>query len=108
MVNDPRIAVYREQHPRLIGYVGQRVRDESAVADICQQVCLSCLPRRAPNYRLLNAYAALGLPSAAHGLLTQRAADEQRIRRLRFLKQNLYDHPDLLVLDAGGNRRRWS
>ncbi|MFG2944679.1 hypothetical protein [Streptomyces adustus] len=60
---------------------------------------LGCLPRRAPNYRLLGVYAALGLPKAAHELLAQRAADERRIRRLRFLKENLYDHPDLVVLD---------
>ncbi|MFC4463651.1 hypothetical protein ACFPH6_03385 [Streptomyces xiangluensis] len=60
---------------------------------------LGYLPRRAPNYCLLNVHAALGLPSAAQELLAQRAADEQRIRRLRFLKENLYDHPDLVVLD---------
>ncbi|QDY81308.1 hypothetical protein FQU76_26500 [Streptomyces qinzhouensis] len=60
---------------------------------------LGCLPRRAPNYRLLNVYASLGLPGTAQELLAQRAVDEQRIRRLRFLKENLYDHPDLVVLD---------
>ncbi|WP_308250973.1 hypothetical protein [Streptomyces anulatus] len=60
---------------------------------------LGRLPRRAPNYSLLNAYASLGLPSAPQELLAQRTADEQRIRRLRFLKENLYDHPDLVVLD---------
>ncbi|MBU7600922.1 hypothetical protein JGS22_025695 [Streptomyces sp. P38-E01] len=60
---------------------------------------LGCLPRRASNYRLLSIYAALGLPSTAKDLLAQRAADEQRVRRLRFLKDNLYDHPDLVVLD---------
>ncbi len=60
---------------------------------------LGCLPRRASNYCLLNVRAALGLPSAAQELLAQRAADGQRIRRLRFLKTNLYDHPDLVVLD---------
>ncbi|MFI9564963.1 hypothetical protein [Streptomyces rishiriensis] len=47
----------------------------------------------------MNVYAALGLPSTAKDLLAQRAADEQRVRRLRFLKDNLYDHPDLVVLD---------
>lgn len=60
---------------------------------------LGRLPRRALNYCLLNAHADLGLPTAALELLAQRAADEQRIRRLRFLKENLYDHPDLVVLD---------
>ncbi|MFE3480666.1 hypothetical protein [Streptomyces anulatus] len=60
---------------------------------------LGRLPRRAPNYCLLNAYACLGLSSAAQELLAQRTADEERIRRLRFLKENLYDHPDLVVLD---------
>ncbi|MFD8817364.1 RNA polymerase sigma factor [Streptomyces sp. NPDC059627] len=38
MTGDPRLAVYRAQHSRLVGYVGRRVRDETAVADICQQV----------------------------------------------------------------------
>lgn len=60
---------------------------------------LGCLPRRAPNYFLLNVYAALGLPRTAQDLLAQRAEDEQRIRRLRFLKDNLYDRPDLVVLN---------
>ncbi|WP_259471982.1 hypothetical protein [Streptomyces shenzhenensis] len=60
---------------------------------------LGRLPRRAPDYCLLNVYAALGLPSAAQDLLAQQAADKQRIHRLRFLKNNLYDHPDLVVLD---------
>lgn len=60
---------------------------------------LGQLPRRAPRYCLLTVHAVLGLPTAAQELLAQRAADEQRIRRLRFLKENLYDHPDLVVLD---------
>ncbi|MEV3855080.1 hypothetical protein AB0J38_12225 [Streptomyces sp. NPDC050095] len=60
---------------------------------------LGCMPHRASNYCLLNVYAALGLPSTAKDLLAQRAADEQRVRRLRFLKDNLYDHPDLVVLE---------
>ncbi|MEU1708716.1 hypothetical protein ABZ478_25730 [Streptomyces sp. NPDC005706] len=60
---------------------------------------LSCLPRHTPNYCLLSVKATLGLPSPAQELLAQRAADEQRVRRLRFLKKNLYDHPDLVVLD---------
>jgi hypothetical protein len=60
---------------------------------------LGCLPSRAPNYCLLNVHATLVLPSAARELLAQRAGDKQRVRRLRFLKENLYDHPDLVVLD---------
>lgn len=60
---------------------------------------LGRLPRRSPNYSLLNVYATLGLPSAARELLAQQAADKHRINRLRFLKDNLYDHPDLVVLD---------
>ncbi|MFD8151241.1 hypothetical protein ACFV28_10885 [Streptomyces sp. NPDC059720] len=60
---------------------------------------LGQLPRRAPSYCLLTVHAVLGLPTAAQELLAQRTADEQRIRRLRFLKENLYDHPDLVVLD---------
>ncbi|MEU8348723.1 hypothetical protein [Streptomyces sp. NPDC048845] len=72
--------------------------DVPAVQDAVN-ASLGCMPRRAPNYCLLNVHAALGLPSAAQELLAQRAADEQRIRRLRFLKENLYEHPDLVVLD---------
>nr|WP_236055278.1 hypothetical protein [Streptomyces sabulosicollis] len=60
---------------------------------------IGSLARRVRDYYLLTAYASLGLPTAGQELLAQRAADEQRIRRLRFLKENLYDHPDLVVLD---------
>ncbi|MEH0407381.1 hypothetical protein ACFY7V_33950 [[Kitasatospora] papulosa] len=58
-----------------------------------------CLPHLSPYYRLLSARAVLGLPAAAQELLAQRQADEQRIGRLCFLKKNLYDRPDLVVLD---------
>ncbi|MFD9545066.1 hypothetical protein [Streptomyces sp. NPDC060022] len=58
-----------------------------------------CSPHLSPYYRLLSARAVLGLPAAARDLLAQQQADEQRIRRLRFLKKNLYDRPDLVVLD---------
>jgi RNA polymerase sigma factor (sigma-70 family) len=47
---DPRLAVYREQHPRLFSYVGRRVRDESAVADICQQVWIAYFRRSWQGY----------------------------------------------------------
>jgi len=57
------------------------------------------LPQPAPHYRLLTARADLRLPAAAQELIAQRQADEHRIRRLNFLKENLYDRPDLLVLD---------
>lgn len=50
VVTDPRLAVYREQHPRLVGYVGRRVRDESAVADICQQVWVAYFRRSWQGY----------------------------------------------------------
>ncbi|MEU4153347.1 hypothetical protein [Streptomyces sp. NPDC026659] len=75
-----------------------RASDVPAAQDVVN-AALGTLPRRAPNYCLLNVKATLGLPSAAQELLAQRAADEQRVRRLRFLKDNLYDHPDLVVLD---------
>ncbi|MFJ8077548.1 hypothetical protein ACIQ7Q_27345 [Streptomyces sp. NPDC096176] len=75
-----------------------RASDVPAAQDAVN-AALGCLPRRAPNYCLLNVKATLGLPSASQELLAQRAADEQRVRRLRFLKENLYDHPDLVVLD---------
>ncbi len=58
-----------------------------------------CLPHLSPYYRLLSARAVLGLPAGAQQLLAQQQADEQRIRRLCFLKKNLYDRPDLVVLD---------
>ncbi|MFE0630873.1 RNA polymerase sigma factor [Streptomyces sp. NPDC058864] len=35
---DPRAVLYRAQHERLFRYVTRRVRDENAVADICQNV----------------------------------------------------------------------
>ncbi|MEU7642747.1 hypothetical protein [Streptomyces sp. NPDC039016] len=72
---------------------------DAPAAQDAVNAALGRLPRRAPNYCLLQVDAALGLPSAAQELLAQRAADERRIRRLRFLKENLYDHPDLIVLD---------
>ncbi|MGW0673094.1 hypothetical protein [Streptomyces sp. NPDC002746] len=75
-----------------------RASDVPAAQDAVN-AALGYLPRRAPNYCLLSVHAALSLPSTAQELLAQRAADEQRIRRLRFLKKNLYDHPDLVVLD---------
>ncbi|MFF8918738.1 hypothetical protein ACF08M_36885 [Streptomyces sp. NPDC015032] len=80
------------------GAAGLGASDVPAAQDAVN-AALGCLPRRASNYCLLNVSAALGLPSAAQELLAQQAADEQRIRRLRFLKENLYDHPDLVVLD---------
>ncbi|WP_405939240.1 hypothetical protein OG338_23800 [Streptomyces sp. NBC_00726] len=75
-----------------------RASDVPAAQDAVNAT-LGRLPRRAPNHCLLSAKVALGLPGAAQELLAQEAADEQRVRRLRFLKKNLYDHPDLIVLD---------
>lgn len=57
------------------------------------------LPQIDARYRLLSARAVLGLSAGAQELLAQRQADDERIRRLRFLKKNLYDRPDLVVLD---------
>lgn len=54
---------------------------------------------RTPHYRLVSARAALQLPVEAADFLKQQQADDHRIRRLRFLKTRLYDHPDLVVLD---------
>ncbi|MFE6178409.1 hypothetical protein [Streptomyces sp. NPDC056464] len=75
-----------------------RASDVPAAQDAVN-AALGCLPRRAPNYCLLNVKATLGLPGTAQELLAQQTADEQRVRRLRFLKKHLYDHPDLVVLD---------
>lgn len=53
----------------------------------------------AQPYRLLAARASLRLSSQARQTIAQHQADDNRIRRLRFLKAHLYDHPDLVVLD---------
>ncbi|WP_405814080.1 sigma-70 family RNA polymerase sigma factor [Streptomyces sp. NBC_01390] len=50
MTGDPRLSVYRAQHPRLAGYVGRRVRNEAAVADICQQVWVAYFRRSWQGY----------------------------------------------------------
>lgn len=57
------------------------------------------LPQLAAHYRLLTAQATLRLSASAQELIAQQQADKERIRRLRFLKAHLYDHPDLVVLD---------
>lgn len=74
---------------------------EAADLAAAQDAVNAALPHRHrnPHYRLIDARAALRLPAAAKEILLQRQADENRIRRLRFLKTHLYDHPDLLVLD---------
>ncbi|MEU6312524.1 hypothetical protein [Streptomyces sp. NPDC047014] len=50
-------------------------------------------------YRILHARATLRLSAEGRQVVAQNRADEDRVRRLRFLKAQLYDHPDLLVLD---------
>ncbi|GGY16838.1 hypothetical protein GCM10010358_80560 [Streptomyces minutiscleroticus] len=60
---------------------------------------LDALSPPGAHYRLLAAHADLALSPTAREMLTQRAADEHRVRRLRFLKENLYDRPDLIVVD---------
>ncbi|MFE3637499.1 hypothetical protein [Streptomyces sp. NPDC059168] len=70
-----------------------------AAAQDAVNAALGALPRPGPHYRLLAAHAALRLAPAAREMLAQRTADEHRIRRLRFLKENLYDRPDLIVVD---------
>ena len=54
---------------------------------------------RTRYYRLLAAQAVLRLSLTSREQLAQRRADEERIRRLHFLKTRLYDHPELVVLD---------
>lgn len=51
------------------------------------------------HYRLVSVAVALSLPPVAREVLAQREADQERIRRLRFLKSQLYDDPALVVLD---------
>lgn len=52
-----------------------------------------------PHYRIQTARVALRLSPECREVLAQRRADEDRVRRLRFLKTRLYDHPGLVVLD---------
>ncbi|MGW2911296.1 hypothetical protein ACWC9X_12705 [Streptomyces asoensis] len=54
---------------------------------------------RTAHYRLISARAVLQLPPNAADFLQQQQADDHRVRRLRFLKTHLYDHPSLVVLD---------
>ncbi|MFJ3905461.1 hypothetical protein [Streptomyces sp. NPDC090025] len=54
---------------------------------------------RTTHYRLLRVRADLRLTEASQKVLAQRSVDEERVRRLRFLKENLYEHPALLLLD---------
>jgi hypothetical protein len=54
---------------------------------------------RTTHYRLVQVHADLRLTTTSHEILTQRRQDDERVRRLRFLKDNLYEHPSLLLLD---------
>ncbi|MFD8978461.1 hypothetical protein [Streptomyces sp. NPDC059564] len=54
---------------------------------------------RADAYRCLGARVKLALSETARENVAQLRADEARVRRLRFLRTNLYEHPDLFVLD---------
>ncbi|WP_130440763.1 hypothetical protein [Streptomyces sp. BK239] len=51
------------------------------------------------HYRLTKVDVLLSLSAASREILAQRQADNERVRRLRFLKQHLYDDPALVVLD---------
>ncbi|MEU2135043.1 hypothetical protein [Streptomyces sp. NPDC018352] len=51
------------------------------------------------HYRLMRVRADVRLTAASHQILTQRREDEERVRRLRFLRDELYEHPSLLLLD---------
>lgn len=50
LTTDPRLPLYQAQHARLAGYVGRRVRDETAVQDICQQVWTAYFRRSWQGY----------------------------------------------------------
>ncbi|MEU5418723.1 hypothetical protein ACH4UT_02110 [Streptomyces sp. NPDC020799] len=56
-------------------------------------------PAKNPHYQLMEVDIQLGLSSASRETLAQRQADVERVRRLRFLKEQLYDDPALVVLD---------
>ncbi|WP_158718954.1 hypothetical protein [Streptomyces globisporus] len=54
---------------------------------------------RTAHYRLMRVHVALRLTAASHQILAQRREDQERVRRLRFLRDELYEHPSLLLLD---------
>ncbi|OEJ63339.1 hypothetical protein BGM19_26670 [Streptomyces agglomeratus] len=54
---------------------------------------------RTRHYRRLTASVALRLSPESREVLVQRRTDAERVRRLCFLKTQLYDHPALVVLD---------
>ncbi|MFI6348467.1 hypothetical protein [Streptomyces sp. NPDC050560] len=62
---------------------------------------------RAAGYRCLAARAELALPEDTREDLAQQRADAARVRRLRFLREHLYEKPDLLVLDRIERQGDW-
>lgn len=62
---------------------------------------------RVEAYRCLAARVELALSEAACERLAQQRADEERVRRLRFLRTNLYQQPDLFVLDRIEQQSDW-
>ncbi|WP_405445866.1 hypothetical protein OG350_06035 [Streptomyces achromogenes] len=62
---------------------------------------------RATEYRRLAARVELTLSESAREGLAQQQADEARVRRLRFLRTNLYEQPDLFVLDRIEQQGDW-
>ncbi|MGW1693445.1 hypothetical protein [Streptomyces sp. NPDC002399] len=56
-------------------------------------------PRSNTHYRLVKVEVLLNLSKESREVLAQRQADTERIRRLHFLKERLYDDPALVVLD---------
>lgn len=62
---------------------------------------------RATGYRCLAARVELALSENAQEDLAQQQADEARVRRLRFLRTNLYEQPDLFVLDRIEKQGDW-
>ncbi|MER5495764.1 hypothetical protein ACFYXP_10430 [Streptomyces sp. NPDC002466] len=62
---------------------------------------------RATGYRCLAARVELALSESALEDLAQQQADEARVRRLRFLRTNLYEQPDLFVLDRIEQQCDW-
>ncbi|MGX1116094.1 hypothetical protein RKD37_001457 [Streptomyces ambofaciens] len=62
---------------------------------------------RATGYRCLAARVELALSESSREDLAQQQADEARVRRLRFLRRNLYEQPDLLVLDRIEKQGDW-
>ncbi|MEF9886552.1 hypothetical protein [Streptomyces sp. P9-A4] len=73
--------------------------DPHAAQDVVNAALRELRGTTGGSYRILHARVTLRLSAESREAVAQSRADEDRVRRLQFLKAQLYDHPDLLVLD---------